>query len=152
MPKVNVDYSNTIIYKIACKDQTIKDIYVGHTTNFTQRKYSHKTNCINEKSTNYKLKVYEFIRNNGGWENWEMIEICSINCKNKLDALRWEHEYYYLLNATLNNVQPFSYKNNEKEMNNSQTISSQVITSDHDLRNEIILENNNIINNIVLNN
>jgi hypothetical protein len=153
MPKVNVDYSNTIIYKIACKDQTIKDIYVGHTTNFTQRKYAHKTNCINEKSTNYKLKVYEFIRNNGGWENWEMIEICSINCKNKLDALKWEHEYYYLLNATLNNVQPFSYKNNEKEINNrGQTISSQGITSEKELRNEIILENNNIINNIVLNN
>ena len=87
MPKVNVDYSNTIIYKLACNDETIKDIYVGHTTNFTQRKYAHKINCNNEKSSNYKLKVYEFIRNNGGWKNWEMIEICSINCKNKLEFI-----------------------------------------------------------------
>ena len=34
MPKDIIDYSNTIIYKIYCKNETITDIYVGHTTNF----------------------------------------------------------------------------------------------------------------------
>ena len=28
MPKENIDYSNTIIYKIYCNDDTITDIYV----------------------------------------------------------------------------------------------------------------------------
>ena len=32
MPKDSIDYSNTIIYKIYCKNPEIKDIYVGHTT------------------------------------------------------------------------------------------------------------------------
>ena len=38
MPKKEINYQNTIIYKIRCKDLNIKDVYVGHTTNFIQRK------------------------------------------------------------------------------------------------------------------
>ena len=72
MPKHEIDYSNTIIYKITCDDSNISDLYVGHTTNFVQRKHAHKQSCINEKSPNYKYKLYEVIRNNGGWENWKM--------------------------------------------------------------------------------
>ena len=69
MSKINIDYSNTIIYKITCNDVNINDVYVGHTINFVQRKHAHKQNCINEKSPNYKCKLYEAIRNNGGWSN-----------------------------------------------------------------------------------
>ena len=53
-----VDYSNTIIYKIYCKDECITDIYVGHTTNFIQRKSGHKAACNNEKND---LKIYKII-------------------------------------------------------------------------------------------
>jgi predicted GIY-YIG superfamily endonuclease len=56
MPKEDVDYSNTIIYKIYCKDETITDVYVGYTTNFTQRKYSHKIAC-NNMNNNLKIRV-----------------------------------------------------------------------------------------------
>ena len=63
MPKENIDYSNTIIYKIYCIDETIKDIYVGHTTHFIQRKYQHKLLCNNLKNV---LKIYKIIRENGG--------------------------------------------------------------------------------------
>ena len=56
MPKIEIDYSNTIIYKITCKDSTVKDVYVGHTTNFVQRKHSHKQSCINYKSPNHNFK------------------------------------------------------------------------------------------------
>ena len=47
MPKTNIIYNNTIIYKIVCNDLNIKDLYVGHTTDFTKRKYKHRLNCIN---------------------------------------------------------------------------------------------------------
>ena len=57
MPKNEIDYYNYIIYKIVCKDSNIKDIYVGHTTNFVQRKYAHKQGCINPKSMNYNCKL-----------------------------------------------------------------------------------------------
>jgi hypothetical protein len=48
MPKENIDYSKTIIYKIVCKDVNIKDCYVGSTTNFTNRKGQHKNIAIND--------------------------------------------------------------------------------------------------------
>jgi len=31
------NYSNTVIYKIQCKNESVKDIYVGHTTSYYQR-------------------------------------------------------------------------------------------------------------------
>ena len=41
MSKKDIDYSNTIIYKITCKDENVTDVYVGHTINFVQRKHAH---------------------------------------------------------------------------------------------------------------
>ena len=32
MPKTIINYKNTILYKIVCKDLSIHDLYVGHTT------------------------------------------------------------------------------------------------------------------------
>jgi hypothetical protein len=100
------DYSNTIIYKITCKDPNIKDIYVGHTINFVQRKHSHKQNCVNTKSPNYKCKLYETIRSNGGWSNWKMEIIHFFSCGGLNEAKQIEQEYFTLLNANLNSVEP----------------------------------------------
>ena len=99
MPKTQVDYSNTIIYKICCKDVSINDIYVGHTTNFIQRKNQHKTSCYNLNNKKYNQYVYEFIRNNGGFENWSMIQIEEHNCKTKRDAEAIEHYWIETLNT-----------------------------------------------------
>ena len=109
MSKKSIDYSNTIIYKIYCKDECITDIYIGHTTNFIQRKSSHKTECNNEK--NY-LKIYKIIRENGGWNNWNMIEIAKYNCKDSTEARIKENEHYNQLKATLNSCPPYVDKNN----------------------------------------
>ena len=111
MPKHEIDYSNTIIYKITCNDSTISDLYVGHTTNFVQRKHSHKQTCINEKNPNYKCKLYEIIRNHGGWENWKMEIINCFNCKNHYEARKKEQEYMLSLNATLNSNEPYLIPN-----------------------------------------
>jgi hypothetical protein len=108
MPKHEIDYSNTIIYKITCNDSTISDLYVGHTTNFIQRKHVHKQSSINEKSPNYKCKLYEVIRNNGGWKNWKMEIINFFNCKNQYEARKKEQEYFLSLNATLNSIEPYA--------------------------------------------
>jgi hypothetical protein len=102
MPKDNIDYSNTIIYKIYCKNTNITDVYIGHTTNFCKRKYQHKTNC----NGNRNLKLYNIIRNNGGWDNWFMAEIASYKCKNSTEARMKEQEHYNLHKATLNSNSP----------------------------------------------
>jgi len=75
MPKKFIDYSKTIIYKIVCNDLNITDVYVGHTTNFIKRKAHHKSNCVNPIFKSYNFKIYNIIRQNGGFENWSMIEI-----------------------------------------------------------------------------
>ena len=106
MPKKDIDYSNTIIYKIACNDIDNKEVYIGHTTNFVQRKHAHKQSCLNEKSANYKCKLYEVIRNNGGWNNWKMEIISFFNCKDHYEARQREQEYFVSLNATLNSIEP----------------------------------------------
>lgn len=106
MPKTEIDYSNTIIYKITCKDPGIKDVYVGHTTNFVQRKHAHKQSCINVKSPNHKCKLYTIIREHGGWQNWTMEIINFFNCNDHYEAIIKEHEYFMLLNATLNSIDP----------------------------------------------
>jgi len=104
MPKNIVDYSNTIIYKIYCKDDTIKDLYVGHTTNFIQRRYAHKIACNN---FNNNLKIYNTIRCNGGWENWDMVEIAKYNCKDATEARIKEQQHYTELNTSLNSCPPY---------------------------------------------
>jgi predicted GIY-YIG superfamily endonuclease len=110
MPKADIDYSNTIIYKIVCNDPSIKDLYIGHTTNFVQRKYAHKQTCNNTKSPYYNLKLYKTIRENGNWCNWEMTIVNFYNCKDHLEARQKEQEYFISLNATLNSIEPLPLK------------------------------------------
>lgn len=100
------NYSNTIIYKICCDDERISDIYVGHTTNITSRCAEHKYNCCNKKSKSYEVYMYSFIRENGGWDNWYMIEIERYPCENKHEALMRENYYVKLLNSSLNKLSP----------------------------------------------
>lgn len=111
MPKKPIDYSNTTIYKLCCNDPTVTDVYVGHTTEFTKRKYSHKIRCNNPSDAKYHLNVYQFIRDHGGWENWSMIEIERLSCIDMNDATKHERKHFELLGATLNcNVPSRSYK------------------------------------------
>ena len=78
-------YDQSIIYKICCKDLSIQDIYIGSTTNFKSRKCRHKTTCNNINDKSYNHYKYEFIRNNGGWDNWEMVFIKEVKCNSKLE-------------------------------------------------------------------
>ena len=106
MPKTEIDYSNTIIYKITCRDKAVTDVYVGHTTNFVQRKHAHKQNCMNSKTPNHNCKLYEVMRANGGWDNWSMEIINFFNCADHYAARKKEQEYFIALNATLNSIEP----------------------------------------------
>lgn len=106
MPKDDIDYSNTIFYKIYCTNNSVSDIYVGHTTNFVQRKYYHKRACNNDRDSNHNLKVYKFIRSNGGWNNWRMDIIGFHDCDDHYQARKVEQQYFESLNATLNSIAP----------------------------------------------
>jgi hypothetical protein len=102
MPKKSMDYSNTVIYKLVCNDLNITDCYVGHTTNFKQRKNDHKRTCNIESRRGHNLNVYKFIRENGGFEKWSMIEIEKYPCADGNEARKRERFWYENLKATLN--------------------------------------------------
>jgi hypothetical protein len=109
MPKTKMDYSNTIIYKIFCKDPSIKEAYIGHTTNFVTRKSAHKTNC---KNRNSKLDCY--IRKHGGWDNWDILILDDIECKNYEEARKAEQSYIDKYNSELNSNNAYGVKETQK--------------------------------------
>ena len=106
MPNPPTDYSNTIIYKIYCKDERLQDVYVGHTTNFVKRKYEHMSCCMKSNYPNHNCKLYQVIRKNGNWDNWNMSIIAFYNCKDLNEAKQKEQYHYVELKATLNSVEP----------------------------------------------
>jgi hypothetical protein len=102
MPRKPIDYKNVILYKIVCKDLSITDLYIGHTTSFKDRKKEHKSRCNNQ----YTFLIYKTINKNGGWDNWEMIEIEKFPCNDANEARARERYWYEELNAKLNSRCP----------------------------------------------
>lgn len=97
-----VDYSCGKIYKLVCRDVLITDQYVGSTCAFSARRFHHKKNTTNRVSKAYHRRVYTFIRNHGGFENWDMIQIEAYPCNSKLELLARERYWYDQLKPTLN--------------------------------------------------
>jgi len=102
MPKQAMDYSKCVIYKIVCNDESVTECYVGHTTNFVKRKYQHKQTW---KTSN--LKLYQMIRENGGWDNWTMTPIFEYPCENYIQACIKEEFWRIQLVAELNSQRAF---------------------------------------------
>ena len=102
MPK----YSKSIIYRIVCKDLSVTDCYVGSTTNFKRRRGAHKCRCNNPNDKAHNLMIYKFIREHGGWENWDMIMVEEFPCDNKLQLHKREREVIEQLTPTLNSEIP----------------------------------------------
>lgn len=106
MPKTPIDYSTVYFYKIVCKDLSIEDCYVGSTTNFTKRKNSHKKTSRLKDGVKYNYKIYQFIRNNGTWDNFDMVLIETGTFENSLEVKKRERELIEELKATLNGNVP----------------------------------------------
>jgi Mg-chelatase subunit ChlI len=115
MPKTAFDYKNSVIYKICCKDHNIKDIYIGSTTNMVQRRYVHKSNCNNENKKEHNIYVYEFIREHGGWDNWEMVLVDKYPCVDNMELQQRERYWYDELKPSLNTLKPHRNKEDTKE-------------------------------------
>jgi len=106
MPKNPIDYSKNIIYKIVCKDLSITDLYIGSTTHFIRRKYTHKRNSMNPTIRDAQFKIYEIIRANGGWINWDLVEIEKYPCNDNNEARARERYWYEELKPTMNSIRP----------------------------------------------
>ena len=85
------------IYRIECNDKEIKEIYIGSTCNLYRRKKEH-----GRDSKRYNFKVYKFISENGGWDNWSVVveQECESLSTNERKLL--EQTYIELLEPELN--------------------------------------------------
>jgi hypothetical protein len=85
---------------------TVTDIYVGSTTDFTRRKSEHKSKCNNPNAQGHNCKVYQTIRENGGWTNWSMILVENFPCENVNESHARERYWFEQMNANLNKYVP----------------------------------------------
>ena len=98
----------TTIYKIVCKYPLVTDCYVGRSKDVTMRFNQHRVSCNYETGKGYNCKVYKTIRANGGFDNWNLVEIETIEHADDDTLLPRQREafWYHELNATLNNNVP----------------------------------------------
>jgi hypothetical protein len=113
--KINWETQEITFYKFVCKDAVILYTYAGHTSSFRHRKTNHKSNCNNPTSKEYNYPLYQFIRANGGWDNWEMRPIKTQLCKDKMEALQIETELIDEQAFKLNDRPAYTSKEERKE-------------------------------------
>ena len=85
------DFTNSVIYHIRHMESK-EVIYVGSTTNFSNRKTAHKYNCNHEEKKCFTYPIYCHIRDNGGFDCFEIIPIKSLKLENKTELLIAEQE------------------------------------------------------------
>ena len=136
-------YKPYIMYKITCNDDE-NLIYIGSTKNFRCRKNSHKSNSININSDKYNLKVYETIRNNGGWVNFTMKPIEMYYADSKIKARIRETELMDVFNSNLNACK--SYIGDEEKKENFKIYYKNNKDHINEYRNEYYITNKETIN------
>lgn len=122
MPRVAIDFSKTVIYHFVCQDTNVKCSYVGSTTNMIKRKASHKTICCRENHRHYNLILYQTIRDNGGWNNWEMVPLEEFPCENYNQQVIREQYWIDQLKPELNQRSSYTDPEVRKETHNQYTI------------------------------
>lgn len=102
MGRKAIDYSTReiIFYRYVCNDPNIFNPYVSSTIDMTRQKGINKLICNDEDSTKHNLLAYKIIRENGGWNNWRMLEIERMLVKDKTEIATMEQywmEHYNIL-------------------------------------------------------
>ena len=94
-----------IFYLLCCKSKDINDFYIGSTKDLTYRKYQHKFHSTSPNSMKRHQAKYQCIINNGGYDNWEIIELGSLE-GSKRDAYHHESHLIASFNPSLNIRKP----------------------------------------------
>tara|TARA_R110000803_G_scaffold60768_1_gene120210 strand:- start:302 stop:889 length:588 start_codon:yes stop_codon:yes gene_type:complete len=100
MPRKTID--DYTFYKIVDVNGDLDLCYVGSSVNMKKRKDKHKTACKSPNHPQHHLKVYKTIRENGGWDEFRVVEIGFREQLTLTQAHIVEDEYRVLLKAELN--------------------------------------------------
>ena len=97
-----------VIYKLCCSDISVTEIYIGSTKSLRNRKARHKSACTNSADNEYCNKLYSYIRANGGWVNWDLRVIETIEYSYRHELLMRERYWIEQLKASLNCNMPIA--------------------------------------------
>jgi len=118
MPRLPIDYTRAVIYKIVCRDVSLTETYVGSTTHLTSRKSAHK--CNNPKDKRYNMSLYQFIRDNEGFENFDVVLVESVvGCTSSWELRARERYWVDTLHAKLNKNIPNRTQNENRDKRNN---------------------------------
>ena len=105
--RIELDFHNNIIYKIVHKNERIKLCYVGRTNDFNKRQGAHKRGCCTS-DRNGHLKVYQTIREYGGFENFTMVALEIEDCIDVRAANQRELYWMKMLRPNMNTVMMYN--------------------------------------------
>jgi len=97
------------IYKIINNNDNTQ-FYIGSTKNMSRRKSHHKKNITNKRGKRYWTKLYVYIRQNGGIDNFTFEILHEEEYETKQEALHKEQEYITELNPPLNTINAICIK------------------------------------------
>jgi hypothetical protein len=104
---------------IYCEDEGVDEFYIGSSVDLKSRIRTHRFACNNITSKDYNMKVYNYIRNNFGFENFTVKTIQRFPCENEKELHQREQEWIDELKPTLNNQRAIRTKEYTRLYQNS---------------------------------
>lgn len=105
MPRISKDeiVPLGIVYKLHHKYLDLgNNFYIGSTISERHRRCTHKAVCNNPNIHGYNYPLYQFIRENGGWNSWELEPIKKFENITTRELERHEQQTRDELKSTLN--------------------------------------------------
>jgi len=103
--EIDTRYAKCQMYLLRHKDDIFNEnVYVGHTINKYDRNKAHKSRS--KLVDKYPCKVYKYVNDTGGYENWEMIMLEIHPCKNKNEGKKRELYWIDFYKSNLNSDVP----------------------------------------------
>jgi len=98
------------IYRIQDNNNP-NQFYIGSTLHLSRRKSHHKKNVNNKRGKLYWCKLYLYIRNNGGWDNFTFTKIHEFPVNSIIECVNEEQAIINLLKPTLNSIKSSKLEN-----------------------------------------
>jgi hypothetical protein len=138
MTRTPIEYSKCCFYRLVCRDPMVTECYVGRTTDEVKRRSCHKSRCNDETRKSFNCFVYRFIRDHGGFENWQMIVHEHLAVKDRVSASLRERYWVEFYQSTLNQKLPGRSKAestaawhvNHREVQNQKSASYKLANED----------------------
>ena len=92
------NFKGACIYRIQHKIKP-ELLYIGSTINLSIRRCTHKNNCDN---LNINSKLFQIIRSNGGWGEFNCEILIKVKCVNSIELRTKENEIIQALNPSMN--------------------------------------------------